>query len=92
MPKIIRTVAQQTQFSVLWKPGFDGDVLQRFIVEYTKIGDIHWNYQTTGSSNFIIIGGLQPATKYLIRMFSRNLFGDSNRTEEILIQTGNVVM
>ncbi|CAG2196317.1 unnamed protein product [Mytilus edulis] len=86
MPKFIRTVAQQTQFSVLWKPGFDGGVLQRFIVEYKKIGDIHWNYQTT-RSNFIIIGGLQPATKYLIRMFSRNLIDDSNRTEEILIQT-----
>ncbi|CAG2192578.1 unnamed protein product [Mytilus edulis] len=39
-----------------------------------------------------IIGGLQPATKYLIRMFSRNLIGDSNRTEDILIQTGNIVM
>ncbi|VDI35763.1 Hypothetical predicted protein [Mytilus galloprovincialis] len=87
IPKILRTVAQQTQFSVLWKPGFDGGYLQRFIVEYKKIGDIYWNYQTTRSSNFIIIGGLQPATKYLIRMFSRNLIDDSKRTEEILIQT-----
>ncbi|CAG2196322.1 unnamed protein product [Mytilus edulis] len=92
MPKIIRTVPQQTQFSVLWKPGFDGGYPQRFIVEYKKIVDIYWNYQTTRSSNSIVIGGLQPATKYIVRMFSRNMIDDSNRTEEILIQTSNVVM
>lgn len=40
----------------------------------------------------IVIGGLKPATRYLIRVFARNMIADSNRTNEILIQTGNVAM
>ncbi|CAG2197045.1 unnamed protein product [Mytilus edulis] len=71
---------------------FDGGYLQWFIVEYKQIGDIYWKNQTTRSSNSIVICGLQPATLYFIRMFSRNLIDDSNRTGEIIIQTGNVVM
>ncbi|CAC5422324.1 unnamed protein product [Mytilus coruscus] len=90
MPKILRTVAQQTQIFVLWIPGFDGGFLQWFIIEYKEIGDLYWKNQTTRSSNSIVIGGLQPATKYLIRMFSRNMIDDSNRTEEILIKTGKL--
>ncbi|XP_052103597.1 uncharacterized protein LOC127737105 [Mytilus californianus] len=87
MPKILQTAAKQTQIFVLWIPGFNGGFSQWFNVEYKEIGEIYWKSITTRSFNLIVIGGLQPATKYLIRMFSRNMIDDSNRTEEILIQT-----
>ncbi|CAG2220641.1 unnamed protein product [Mytilus edulis] len=92
MPKILQTLAKQTQIFVLWKPGFDGGYRQWFTVEYQEIGDTYWNNQITNSSNVIVIGGLKPATRYLIRVFARNMIADSNRTKEILIQTGNVAM
>lgn len=91
MPKIIRTVAKQKQISVLWKPGFNGGYHQWFIVEYKEIEEIYWNNHTTNLSNLAVIGGLQHATKYIIRMFSRNMINDSNKTEDILILTGNAV-
>ncbi|VDI07707.1 Hypothetical predicted protein, partial [Mytilus galloprovincialis] len=89
MPKILQTSAKQTEIFVLWKPGFDGGYPQWFIVEFKQKEDIYWNNHTTNWSNSTVIGGLQPATKYLIRMFARNMIDDSNRTEEILVQTAN---
>ncbi|CAC5390334.1 unnamed protein product [Mytilus coruscus] len=89
MPKILQTGAKQTQIFVLWIPGFNGGYPQWFIIEYKEIEDIYWNNQTTNSSNSTVIGGLQPETKYLIRMFSRNMIDDSNKTEEIIIQTAD---
>ncbi|CAC5418103.1 unnamed protein product [Mytilus coruscus] len=87
MPKILRTVAKQTQISVFWRPGFNGGYQQWFIIEYKKVGDIYWKYQTTSSYNSTVIGGLQPPTEYLFRIFSRNMIDDSNKTEEISIKT-----
>ncbi|XP_052103596.1 nephrin-like [Mytilus californianus] len=91
MPKILKTSAKQTQIFVLWKPGFDGGYLQWFIVEYKEKGDIYWNNQTVNSSNSTVIGGLQLATKYIIRMLARNMIDESNRTEEIIVQTDESV-
>ncbi|VDI34016.1 Hypothetical predicted protein [Mytilus galloprovincialis] len=90
MPKILQTIAKQTQIFVVWKPGFNGGFPQWFIVEYKAIGDIYWRNHTTRSSNSIVIDGLHPATKYLIRMFSRNMIADSYRTAEVAIQTGRL--
>ncbi|XP_063427158.1 protein turtle homolog B-like [Mytilus trossulus] len=87
MPIILQTSAKQTQIFVLWKPGFDGGYLQWFTVEYKEIGETYWNNQITNSSNVIVIGGLKPTTRYLIRVFATNIIADSNRTKEILIQT-----
>ncbi|CAG2224898.1 unnamed protein product [Mytilus edulis] len=89
IPKILRPSPQQTKIFVSWTPGFDGGYLQWFIVEYKEIEDLYWSNQTVNSSNSTFIGGLQPATKYLIRMFARNMIDDSNRTDEILVQTAN---
>ncbi|VDI41440.1 Hypothetical predicted protein [Mytilus galloprovincialis] len=86
-PKIVRTDAKQTQIYVLWAPRFDGGYPQWFIIEYKEMGDIYWNNQTINASNSTFIGGLQPATNYLIQMFARNMIDDSNRTEEISVQT-----
>lgn len=52
------------------------------------MGETYWNNQTMNSSNSTFIDGLQPETNYLIRMFARNMIDDSNRTEEIVVQTG----
>ncbi|CAC5387657.1 unnamed protein product [Mytilus coruscus] len=92
IPQILRAVPKQTEIAVLWNPGFHGGYHRWFIIEYRKVGDIYWSNQTTNSPNSTVIGGLQPVTIYLIRMFSRNRIHDSKRTEEILIQTGNVLM
>ncbi|XP_071160918.1 cell adhesion molecule Dscam2-like [Mytilus edulis] len=87
MPNSVLTEAKQTQISVSWTPGFDGGYLQWFIVEYQEIGDMYWENETSNSSNSLVIDGLQPSTRFLIRMFARNMIDDSNRTEDILVQT-----
>ncbi|VDH90424.1 Hypothetical predicted protein [Mytilus galloprovincialis] len=92
MPRFLQIAAKQTQIFVFWIPGFNGGFPQWFIVEYKEIVDFYWKNQTTRSSNSTVICGLNPATKYIIRMFARNMIDDSNRTEDFIIQTGNVVM
>ncbi|CAG2197049.1 unnamed protein product [Mytilus edulis] len=91
IPKNLQPSPKQTQILVWWTPGFDGGYRQWFIVEYKDIEDLYWSNQTANLSNSAVIGGLQPATKYLIRIFARNMIDDSNRTEEILVQTDSPI-
>lgn len=75
---------------VKWRIGERGKFLQTFFIEYRKRFDLKWNIVPADSKTSLIIGGLQIDTIYFVRMFSRSILGESNKTEEVIVKTGDI--
>lgn len=72
---------------VEWTTNFNGGFKQSFFVEYREQGDKKWEKvktlpTTLNNRMFWTIGNLHEDRSYSFRMFSRNIIGDSNKTEE----------
>ncbi|CAG2110914.1 unnamed protein product, partial [Medioppia subpectinata] len=63
-----------------WSPGFDGGLKQSFRVKFYTIGQNNYQSKET-DRNWIIIKGLESASKYNFAVHSYNGFGESNGNE-----------
>lgn len=92
MPQNLRVVALKHEIIVKWLAGNSGGILQTLLIEYRNRFESAWNVITitTEGKTSEVIDGLQTDTVYFIRMFSRNILGESNTTDEIIIKTGKL--
>ncbi|VDI25834.1 Hypothetical predicted protein [Mytilus galloprovincialis] len=89
MPRNFQVVALKLEIIVKWRAGNSGGMLQIFFIEYRNRFESEWNVITAEGKSSEVIDGLQMGTVYFVRMFSRNILGESNTTDEIIIKTGN---
>ena len=92
MPKNVElTAVDDTRVSLAWVPGFNGGFNQTFDIrvvddrtghQVLKLKNIR---RVTGNGTTIM--GLDPKTRYLIKVRARNRAGFSNFTEEMIIRT-----
>ena len=88
MPTDLKVTAIYDAIVVSWRPGFNGGFQQSFFVDYQANGNAYWNSIQASEEDRTIIYGLQQETKYLIRMFARNMINDSSFTNVKVAETG----
>lgn len=88
MPQHFQVVALKLEIIVKWQAGNSGGILQTFVVQYRNRFESEWRVILAEGKTSEVIDGLQMSTVYFVRMFSRNILGKSNTTEEIIIKTG----
>lgn len=72
-----------------WQRGFDGGFEQSFVVEYRIFGSSDgWKDEKVDTLNYAVIDGLESDTDFILRVYSQNEIGKSNRSEEISVKTG----
>lgn len=73
-----------------WRAGFNGGFSQTFFIEYRRRDEEKWKviHIKDHNQNTYSIDGLTPETEYLIRLFSRNIKGDSGLSDAIPFITG----
>lgn len=87
-------VLNSTSFVVYWHPGFDGGIPQRFYIEYRPESKPEW--EVVGpivQSNLSIDAELEYrlkyvliAKKYYLRMFAKNIVGQSNNSNIFFVE------
>ncbi|CAC5424079.1 unnamed protein product [Mytilus coruscus] len=87
MPQNFQVVALKLEIIVKWRAGNSGGMQQTFLVEYRSRFELEWSVITAEGKTSKVIDGLQMGTVYFVRMFSRNILGESNTTDEIIIKT-----
>ncbi|CAC5358914.1 unnamed protein product [Mytilus coruscus] len=74
-----------------WQKGFDGGLNQSFVVEYRILGSSDdWKDEKVDTFNYAVIDGLESETDFILRVYSQNDLGTSNRSKEILVKTVGV--
>ncbi|XP_071181221.1 nephrin-like [Mytilus edulis] len=90
-PEIMKIIPKESTVLIQWRERFHGGFPQSVYIQYRRRDVQYWNTipvsdpgMHTGS-----IDGLTPGTEYLMRMYSKNIKGDSNFTDMKLIRTGS---
>lgn len=89
MPSNVQVIAMNHKIIVKWKTGYNGGTQQALFIEYKKRVELEWKSVPTENKTSTTIAGLQMNTVYVVRMLSRNSVGESNKTEDIFVKTGN---
>ncbi|XP_039253785.2 nephrin-like [Styela clava] len=75
---------------LIWKPGFDGGVQQKFVVQYKEIqhGKPDTGYQKlVAETNEVLVEGLKANKRYTFQVFAKNSYGESDPCQSIVLQT-----
>lgn len=87
-PKNIQSLALTNDIIVMWQAGYVGGLRQSFFIEYRKDVDVRWLINSAGEQYIFVIKGLKSDTVYIVRMYSKTDYGESDRTDEIISTTG----
>lgn len=87
-PRNIQTVALINAIILKWHAGYDGGLRKEFCIEYRQHIDVKWQTLSAGEQSTFVISSLEPDSVYIVRMYSQNTVGESNRTDEIILKTG----
>lgn len=85
----VQVIALKFKIIVKWHAGNSYDFLQTFFIEYRKSFDLEWSMVTAENKTSLTIDGLQIDTVYFVRLFSRTMAGESNKTGEVIVKTGD---
>ncbi|CAC5390621.1 DSCAM [Mytilus coruscus] len=88
-PEIMKIIPKENKVIVQWRERFNGGFPQSVVIQYRRRDVQFWNKIPASDPGMHTdyIDGLTPGTEYLIRMYSKNIRGDSNFTDEKLIRT-----
>ncbi|CAC5424099.1 HMCN [Mytilus coruscus] len=89
IPRSVQVIALKFKIIVKWHAGNSYGFLQAFCIEYRKSFDLKWSLVAAESNTSVTIDGLQIDTVYFVRVFSRTMAGESNKTGEVIVKTGN---
>ncbi|CAC5368483.1 DSCAML1 [Mytilus coruscus] len=89
-PEIMKIMPEESKVIVQWRARFHGGFPQSFFIQYRRRDVQYWNTIPVSDPKIHIdyIDGLTPGTEYFIRIYSKNIKGESNFTDVILIKTG----
>lgn len=90
MPKNLEVIALKIEIIVKWKNVASSKFPQAYFIEYRKRFDLEWTIVPADSKTSLVIDGLHMDTIYFVRMFSRSILGESNKTDEFIVKTGAV--
>lgn len=81
---------KRNKVTVQWRDMFNGGLPQSIVIQYRRRDVQYWNTIPVSDpmTHTRSIDGLTPGTEYFIRMYSKNIKGASNMTDEKLIKTG----
>lgn len=88
MPSNVQIIALDHEIIVKWQTGYKGRLQQTLFLEYKKHFELGWKSVAIENKTSTTIEGLQMDTVYVVRMFSKNYVGESNKTREIIVKTG----
>lgn len=89
IPRNIQVIVSNLEIIVKWQAGNGGGLQQIFFIEYRKRYELEWSVIPAESKTSVGIDGLQMDTVYFVRVFSSTVVGESNKTDEIIVKTGN---
>lgn len=89
MPKNVKVVALKFEIIVTWQSGRSDGLHTLFFIEYRKRFQLKWDIFPAESKTSVVIDGLQMDTIYFVRLFSKTISGNSNRTDVVIVQTGS---
>lgn len=90
--KVTYTVVTRSSVQLRWLAGNDGGDRQTFYIEYRKEGGSEWMTVDTGlRANTVDLShtltGLSSGIVYEVRIFARNRYGVSERSNTVSFQT-----
>lgn len=85
----MRAVALDDMILVKWTADYSINLHHTFFVEYRKHSESSWSRVSVEEKSIVVINGLEKDTIYLLRMYSETVNGKSNKTDDIIIKTGN---
>lgn len=90
-PSNVSIIAKANNLFVSWCPGFNGGVKQNFFIEYKTESLSNWTFVGPVTGNMknkinFTLHFVTPDTFYLVRVFSRNIYGDSNKSDIVKFQ------
>lgn len=88
-PRNVQVIALKVQIIVKWHIENSGGFLQVLFIEYRKMFELKWNVVSAKNKTSTVIVGLQMDTVYFVRVFSRTIIGESKRSEEVIVKTGD---
>lgn len=88
MPIHVQVVPLNIEIIVKWKAEISRELQTTFFVEYRKHLQHTWNILSAESETSVVIEGLHIDTVYYIRLFTRTVVGDSQKTDELIVKTG----
>ncbi|CAC5368485.1 HMCN [Mytilus coruscus] len=89
-PQNIMAVAFSDRIIVKWTSDLDIGLQETFVVEYRKHVESSWSQVSVEDRYTAVINGLVADTVYLVRVYSRTASRKSDRTDNIIVKTGNV--
>lgn len=92
MPRNVQIIALYNTIIVTWQTSHNGGTQQTLFIEYKKYFELEWKSVPIENKTSTTIEGLQMDTVYAVRMFSKTSVGDSNKTGEVIVKTGNFLL
>ncbi|CAC5370244.1 CNTN4 [Mytilus coruscus] len=90
-PRDLRAVALDDIILVKWTADFFINLHQTFFVEYRKHSESSWSRVSVEEKSTVLINGLEKDTIYLLRMYAETMYGESDKTDDIIIKTDSYV-
>lgn len=79
-----------TKIIVQWTADEDIGLKETFIVEYRKHFDSSWSRVSANDRSTAILNGLHPNEVYFVRVYSKTASGESDKTDVIVVKTGDI--